>query len=120
MLYSSVIALLFIPLVLMCGGVCTLLLTSDYFKKVIGLNLMQYAVLIWFLIIGRIDQDTLNVSSNIFSKEIPIITASTDVANMINPIPHVLMLTAIVVGFSTTIVAFSLIAKLKHKTEISS
>lgn len=52
------------------------------------------------------------MSANKFGATVPIKSDSLEVmntANYINPLPHTLMLTAIVVGVATTGVAFALI-----------
>ena len=62
--------------------------------------LLQNSVLIFFLSLGKLDNSIVPI----ISKDIGVIYTS--------PIPHVLMLTAIVVGFVTISVGLSLIIKI--------
>ena len=73
-------------------------------KTVIGLNLFQAGVILFYVSMGRIDGGTA-----------PIIT-DPKLTDMVysNPLPHVLMLTAIVVGVATTALALSLVVRINE------
>ena len=70
-------------------------------KKVAGLNIFQTAVFLLYISMGVVDGGTA-----------PIIAEGFTVYS--NPLPHVLMLTAIVVGVATTALAFALIVRIKE------
>ena len=77
-----------------------LIITSpSYVKKLIGLNILQLSVILFYIAISYID----NASS-------PIRGENTSL--FVNPLPHVLMLTAIVVGVSTLSVGVSIVMKI--------
>lgn len=86
-------------------GFATLLLHNNLIKKIIGLNVMDTAVFLFFISKGYIT-----------GKEAPIIIDSYKGVNAyINPIPTGLMLTGIVVAVSTTAFALALTIKIYEK-----
>jgi len=100
-----------IYILLMVIGLYAVLAKSNLVKKVIGLNILQTAVFLFYISIGKVDGALA-----------PIVwTAGDDEGREVldgvpfeNPIPHVLMLTAIVVGVSITAVALALIVRMKR------
>ena len=87
--------------VLMVLGLAGMMLKKNLVKKVIGMSIFQSGIILFYI-----------VSANKYGATVPIKTKLLDVAdtaNYINPLPHTLMLTAIVVGVATTGVAFALI-----------
>ncbi len=93
----------FIYIVLMMLGLYAVLAKGNLVKKVIGLNILQTAVFLFYLSIGRTKDGT-----------VPVVWADNPDAIYENPLPHVLMLTAIVVGVSITAVALALIVRMKE------
>jgi multicomponent Na+:H+ antiporter subunit C len=78
------------------------MLTSDnYFRKIIGLSLFQNAVLLFYIALGKAKAGIvpIEIGEKIYS----------------SPLPHVLMLTAIVVGFATLSVGLALIKCIKDQ-----
>jgi multicomponent Na+:H+ antiporter subunit C len=92
---------------LMMIGLYAVVAKGNLVKKVLGLNLLQTAVFLFYLSIGRIDGGTVPV---IWKDRPP----GTEGVPYENPVPHVLMLTAIVVGVSVTAVALALIVRIKE------
>ncbi len=90
-----------IYITLMMIGLYAVLAKGNLVKKVIGLNILQTAVFLFYLSIGKVDGGTVPVKWH-------------DDAVYENPVPHVLMLTAIVVGVSVTAVALALIVRIKE------
>jgi multicomponent Na+:H+ antiporter subunit C len=93
---------------LMMIGLYGIIIKKNIMKKIIGLSILQTAVILFFVSIGAKRNAT-----------IPIIPASYDLAptavsavQFINPLPHVLMLTAIVVAVATLGVALALTIKI--------
>ena len=91
-------------------GLYGMLVKKNLLKKVIGLNIFQSALILFFVAIASKRNET-----------IPVIEATTkiiDSSQYINPLPHTLMLTAIVVSVSTTGVAFALLIAIyrRYKT----
>lgn len=86
-------------------GFVTLLLHNNLIKKIIGLNIMDTAVFLFFIAKGYVK-----------GKEAPIIVGEfKGVDGYINPIPTSLMLTGIVVAVSTTAFALALTIKMYEK-----
>lgn len=85
-------------------GLYGALLRHNLMRKLMGLNILQTAVIAFYLLIaGKI------------GAEPPILAhGAASVDHFINPLPHALMLTAIVVGVSTTGVALALLIRI-HK-----
>lgn len=86
-------------------GFFGILANNNLMKKLMAMNIMQVAVIIFFLILGQKLGGTLPV----------IWGTDTTVDHYINPLPHALMLTAIVVSLSTTGVALSLLMRIQDK-----
>jgi multicomponent Na+:H+ antiporter subunit C len=79
-------------------------IADDLLRKIILLSIMQSSVIIFFVEAGY--------KTGIFFS--PIQKSVT--AQYVNPVTHVLMLTAIVVGFATTSIAIAIVMKIKQKT----
>ena len=80
-------------------GLYVVMANPNLVKKVIGLNIFQTAVFILYISIGKIEGGTA-----------PILIEG--VTRYSNPLPHVLILTAIVVGVATTALALALVARI--------
>jgi multicomponent Na+:H+ antiporter subunit C len=92
-----------IYILLMMIGLYAVLAKGNLVKKVIGLNILQTAVFLFYISIGKVDDGT-----------VPIVwEGKSDAVPYENPVPHVLMLTAIVVGVSITAVALALIVRIR-------
>ena len=88
--------------ILMMTGLYLVLSRANMVKTVIGLNLFQAGVILFYVCMGRVDGGTA-----------PIIAKGSEWAYS-NPLPHVLMLTAIVVGVATTALALSLVVRINE------
>jgi multicomponent Na+:H+ antiporter subunit C len=91
--------------VLMLIGFYTMISKKNFIKKIIGMNIFQTAIFLFYISIADVG-----------NRAAPILVPGG--AEYVNPLPHVLILTAIVVCVSTTAVALSLIIKIyqKYKT----
>ncbi len=93
-----------LALILMAVGVYGMISCGNYMKKLICMNIMQVAIIFFFLTFGQKDQATLPVLlKDVFGSD-----------SYINPLPHALMLTAIVVSLGTTGVGLALLMKIKE------
>jgi multicomponent Na+:H+ antiporter subunit C len=72
-------------------------------KKIVGLNLFQTSVFMLYISMGKILGGTA-----------PILTDNPDQVYS-NPLPHVLILTAIVVGVATTALGLALIIRIREQ-----
>lgn len=92
-------------IVLFGVGFTTLLLNNNLIKKIIGLNIMDTSIFLFFIAKGYIE-----------GLEAPIITGiHKGGGSYVNPIPSALMLTGIVVAVSTTAFALALAVKIHEK-----
>ncbi|NCC81630.1 MAG: NADH-quinone oxidoreductase subunit J [Clostridia bacterium] len=99
-LLSNMIYILIAVLFLL--GIYGIVTKNNLIKKLIAMNIMQVAVIFFFLTLGLKIDATIPI-------EMPGII---NVDAYINPLPHALMLTAIVVSLSTTGVALSLMIRI--------
>ncbi|MEX0618322.1 MAG: cation:proton antiporter subunit C [Pseudohongiellaceae bacterium] len=90
-----------ISMVLMMIGFYIIIAQGNLLKKIIGLNLFQTSVFIFYISTGMVEGGAT-----------PILTEGTVLYS--NPLPHVLILTAIVVGISTTAVALALAIRIRE------
>ena len=74
-------------------------------KKLICMNIMQVAVIFFFLCLGQKQGGTIPVA----------LEGAVRAADYVNPLPHGLMLTAIVVSLGTTGVGLSLLLRRKER-----
>lgn len=82
-------------------GLYGMVLKKNLMKKVIGMIIFQNAVILFFVTAAFKWGGTVPVVDH----TIP----TSDPANYLNPLPHTLMLTAIVVGVAITGVAFAML-----------
>lgn len=83
-------------------GFAGMVLCANLIKKLIALTVFQSSVLLLFVSLGKTDGAVP-----------PIYTEGADVIYT-NPLPHVLMLTAIVVGVAVNAVGLALAVKIKE------
>lgn len=103
-IYTLVMILFFL-------GVYGMVLSKNYMKKLMAMNVMQVAVIFFFLCLGQKEGGMIPKEGGmipIFDPNIP------HAASYINPLPHCLMLTAIVVSLGTTGVAIALLMRIKE------
>ena len=91
-----------IVIILMMIGFYIIISSRNLVKKVIGINLFQTSVIMFYVSMGKVRGGTA-----------PIVREGVD-AVYSNPLPHVLMLTAIVVGVATTAVALALVVRIRE------
>ncbi len=84
---------------LMMTGLYIVIAHTNLVKKIIGLNIFQTSVFILYISMGKIKDGTA-----------PILAEGIDIYS--NPLPHVLILTAIVVGVATTALGLAIIVRI--------
>lgn len=92
-----------VVIVLMMIGFYTVISHDNLVKKMIGLNLFQTAVFVFYISMGKITGSTAPILMD---------GAAGDDALYANPLPHVLILTAIVVGLATTALGLALVVRI--------
>ena len=93
---------------LMMIGLYGIIIKNNIMKKVIGLSILQTAVILFFVSIGAKRDATIPIIDHTKAS----IHTEISATHFINPLPHVLMLTAIVVAVATLGVALSMIIKI--------
>ncbi len=96
---------------LMMIGLYAMIVKNNLVKKIIGMNILQTAVILFFISIGAKNKATIPIIEHAHGAGDQAVQA----LNYINPLPHVLMLTAIVVAVATLGVALALIIKLHQQ-----
>ena len=86
---------------LMMAGFYTVIARGNLIKKIVGLNIFQTSVFILYISAGKVEGGTA-----------PILDESITVYS--NPLPHVLILTAIVVGVATTSLGLALVVRIRE------
>ena len=90
--------------VLMMTGFYIVVARGNLVKKVVGLNIFQTAVFMFYVSLGKVSGGTAPI--------FPIKMKIDPDTVYSNPLPHVLILTAIVVGIATTSLALALIVRI--------
>ncbi len=88
-------------IILMMIGFYTVVSRGNLVKKIVGLNIFQTSVFLLYISMGKISGGTA-----------PILTGKPEIYS--NPLPHVLILTAIVVGVATTALGLALVVRIKN------
>lgn len=89
-------------IVLMMAGLYTVIARGNLVKKIVGLGVFQISVFVLYITMGKIKDGTA-----------PILPENGVAESMVfsNPLPHVLILTAIVVGVATTALGLALVVR---------
>ena len=95
---------------LMMVGFYALISRGNLVKKVVGLNLFQTSVIIFYVSTGKIVGGTAPI---LIEDDHGAAEGAAEVLYS-NPLPHVLMLTAIVVGVATMAMALALVVRIKE------
>ena len=90
-----------VTIFLMIGGLYIVVAHGNMIKKLVGLSIFQTSVYLLFLSPGKIIGGTA-----------PILAEGFDVYS--NPLPHVLILTAIVVGVATLALGLALVVRVNE------
>ena len=91
-----------VVVILMMTGLFMVIARANLVKKMIGLSIFQTSVFIFYISLGKMAGGTA-----------PILDGNPDTLYS-NPLPHVLILTAIVVGVATTALGLALILRINE------
>ena len=86
---------------LLMAGLFVTMTSGNLVKKIVGLNIFQTAVFLFYISVGKLEGGTA-----------PILTGEPE--QFSNPLPHVLILTAIVVGVATTALGLALVVRIRE------
>lgn len=90
-----------VVVVLMMVGFYIVIAHGNLIKKIVGLSIFQTSVFIFYISMAKVDGGTA-----------PILAEG--IKQYSNPLPHVLILTAIVVGIATTALGLALAVRIKE------
>jgi multicomponent Na+:H+ antiporter subunit C len=91
----------FVTVFLMVAGLFIVVARGNLIKKLVGLGIFQTSVYLLYIVPGKVIGGTA-----------PIISEAFTVYS--NPLPHVLILTAIVVGVATLALGLALVARIRE------
>ena len=91
-----------IVIVLMMTGLFIVIARANLIKKLIGLSIFQTSVFLFYISLGKVAGGTA-----------PILDGNPGTLYS-NPLPHVLILTAIVVGVATTALGLALVLRINE------
>lgn len=95
-------------MIVLVSGLFIMITSDNLVKKMIGLSVFQNAVIIFYIALGKSANGVVPINSNkLLEQKFQFIYSS--------PLPQVLMLTAIVVGFATMSVGFALVYQIHKK-----
>ena len=89
-----------VVILLMMGGLFIVISQNNMVKKLVGLAIFQTSVFLFYITVGKVAGGTA-----------PILMSYGKTAYS-NPLPHVLILTAIVVGVATTALGLALVLRI--------
>lgn len=90
-------------------GLYGMMSKSNLMKKLIAMSIFQWAIIYYFISIGAKKGGNIPIFPEHGIEKLTI-----RAHDYVNPLPHVLMLTAIVVGVATTGIALALLIKIWH------
>lgn len=89
--------------VVLMTGLYAVITKGNLIKKLIGLSIFQSAVFLLYITMNKVDGGTA-----------PIVQKGVTDQVFSNPLPQVLILTAIVVGISTTALGLAIVIRIKE------
>jgi len=90
--------------ILLMTGFYAVIAKPNLIKKLLGLSLFQAAVFLLYITMGKVEGGTA-----------PILVRGSAEQLFSNPLPQVLILTAIVVGISTTALGLGIVVRIKEE-----
>ncbi len=90
--------------ILLMIGFYAVVAKLNLIKKLLGLSLFQAAVFLLYITMGKVDGGTA-----------PIFQTASDTIVFSNPLPQVLILTAIVVGISTMALGLGIVVRIREE-----
>lgn len=96
----------YLAMLLLLIGIYGMLVPRNLVRKLMGMNIMQAAVITFYIALAAK-----------WGAALPVVIAGESVRaeQYVNPLPHALMLTAIVVSVSTTGVALALTIRIQRR-----
>ena len=104
-----------IYITLMMIGLYAIIVKNNLIKKIVGMNIFQTAIILFYVSIGAKRGATIPIIEHVHGHNSGASSHAIHAAQYINPLPHVLMLTAIVVAVATLGVALALAIKVYNQ-----
>jgi len=105
-----------IYITLMMIGLYAMIAKNNLVKKIVGMNIFQTAIILFYVSIGAKKGATIPIIEHAHEGHGHEAGSSlVQAVNYINPLPHVLMLTAIVVSVATLGVALALAIRIYNR-----
>ena len=99
--YFPSLGLYWIIIVLMMIGFYIIIAHGNLIKKIVGLNIFQVSVFLLYIVMAKVEGGTAPILAD-------------GIKTYSNPLPHVLILTAIVVGVATTALGLALVVRIRN------
>ena len=93
--------------VLMMTGLYIVVAKGNFVKKIVGLNIFQTSVFMLYISMGKVTGGTAPIFPIDMNVDPEVVYS--------NPLPHVLILTAIVGGIATTSLGLALIVRIREE-----
>ncbi|MEK9673801.1 MAG: cation:proton antiporter subunit C [Rhodospirillaceae bacterium] len=90
-----------IVIALMMIGFYIVITHDNLIKKIVGLNVFQVSVFLFYILMAKVTGGTAPILAD-------------GIKQYSNPLPHVLILTAIVVGVATTALGLALVVRIRN------
>ena len=100
----------FVYIIMMMVGFYAMMGKRNLVKKLVGMNIFQWSIILFFVSIGAKRGGTIPIVEAAHGQAASEVVIHA--SQYINPLPHVLMLTAIVVGVGTTGVSLALLLRI--------
>ena len=110
-----------VVIILMMTGLYTIFASRNKIKKLVGLSVFQTSVFLFYITLAKVRggqppileyQD--RISAEKYAATGDVVVAATEGTIYSNPLPHVLILTAIVVGVATLAIGLALVVRLRE------
>ena len=101
MTYFPTLLPYWLVILLMMIGLYIIIAHGNLIKKIVGLNIFQVSVFVFYIVMAKVEGGTA-----------PILVDG--IKTYSNPLPHVLILTAIVVGVATTALGLALVVRIRN------
>ena len=99
-------------IILMMIGFYAMTAKTNLVKKLVGLNIFQWSIILFIVSLSAKRDATIPI---VLAGHDHVTGPVLDAADYVNPLPHVLMLTAIVVGVAITGVALALLLRIHRQ-----
>ncbi len=104
----------YICVVMMMLGLWAMIAKNNLIKKLIGMAIFQTSIILFYVSSGAKYGSTIPILTEVPHADV-ITGGIVDIASYSNPLPHVLMLTAIVVGVATLGLGLAIVLRLNQE-----